>query len=573
MLAAIAVALGAVVVRLVSLQLVGPDAYADAGMAQRLHVQQLPAERGSIFDRNGNELAMSAPQHAVWADPSMVTDAATAAPLIATALRLDPAKVLAELAGGGRFVYLARQVSDEVAAAVESLGIEGVFLRQEPKRFLPAGSLASSVLGRTDLDGNGLSGLELQYDEVLRGTAGELVDERDPDGRTIAAGNRQLHPAERGDDLILTLDRSLQFHVERALEEQVTAEHALGGTAIVMDPRTGEILAMASVGAGAEGKPASPERTNRALSSVYELGSVLKIVTFAAALEEGLITPDLLLDVPPSLQVSENLVEDSFSHPEMRWSTTDILALSSNVGTVKIALELGQERVDEWLRRFGFGQTTGLGFPTESAGIVLDLDEWSGTSIGSIPLGQENAVTALQMLTAMNAVANGGERVEPTLVRATVDADGEEQPVSEPERERVMSTETADALRGMLTRVVQTDGTGVKAAIEGYTVAGKTGTAQKPDPERGGYEIGAYMASFAGFVPAEDPQLSAIVVIDEPRPHYYGGAVAAPTFARIAQLALHRLRIPPVEQSPSAPPAPTIPLAPPGTPGLPPPRD
>jgi cell division protein FtsI (penicillin-binding protein 3) len=277
---------------------------------------------------------------------------------------------------------------------------------------------------------------------------------------------------------------------------------------------------------------------------VFEPGSVNKVVTLAAALEEGRFTTEDTLTVPDTLQVSVHRYSDSERHPTEQWSLSDILTKSSNVGTILIAQELGPELVDEYLRRFGLGQPTGLDFPDESKGIMLDLDEWSGTSIGSIPIGSGVAVNALQMLDAFNVIANGGELVEPTLVRGTIGADGTERPLDAAARTRVVSEETAAAMRAMLANVV-TNGTGTRAAIEGYTVAGKTGTAKKPYTDRRGYEPGAYMASFAGFVPAEDPQLSAIVVLDKPTPVFYGGLTAAPVFADISRYALRQLRIPP----------------------------
>lgn len=532
--------------RLVSLQVVAPEDYVARGEAQRLRTVELPAERGAIFDRNGAELALSVRQRTVWADPRLVTDPAAEAAQLAPILGLETEEVAARLASDGAFTYLARKVDDDVAAAVEGLGLASVGLVDESKRFAPAGDLATSLMGGVDIDNRGSSGLERQYEDVLVGTPGSLSLERGPDGGTIAGGRRHLEPPDRGDDLVLTIDRGLQFEVERALGEQIEETGSLGGTAIVTDPRDGEILAMANLRADPETGRAEPSRDNMAVTSVFEPGSVNKVVTLAAALEEGVFTTDDTLVVPDELQVSVHRYSDSERHEDLVWSLSDILTRSSNVGTIKIAQALGPEVVDEYLRRFGLGRSTGLGFPDESPGIMLDLDEWSGTSIGSIPIGSGVAVNALQMLDAFNVIANGGELVEPRLVRATIGADGEEQAAPPSARTRVVSEETAASLRAMLANVV-TSGTGTRAAIDGYTVAGKTGTAKKPDLEDGGYEQGAYMASFAGFVPAEDPRLSVIVVLDEPRPVFYGGLVAAPVFADISRYALRQLRIPPTD--------------------------
>jgi cell division protein FtsI (penicillin-binding protein 3) len=530
--------------RLLSLQVVSPEAYVARGEAQRLRTVALPAERGAIFDRNGAELALSIRQQTVWADPRLVTDPERAAAQLAPVLRVEADVLEDQLRTEGAFVYLARKVGDDVAARVTALDLDGISLLDESKRFAPAGSLATSLIGSVDLDNTGTSGIERQYEDLLVGEPGTLSIERGRDGRTIAGGRNQLEPPDRGDDLVLTIDRALQFEVERALGDQIAATGALGGWAIVMDPRTGEILAMANLRAGAEGQPPTPSADNIAVTSVFEPGSVNKVITLAAALEEGLFTTEDTLTVPDNLQVSVHRYHDSDGHPTEEWSLSDILTKSSNIGTIKIAQALGPERIDAYLRRFGLGEPTGLGFPDETAGIMLDLEDWSGTSIGSIPIGSGVAVNALQMLDAFNVVANGGELVQPTLVKASIGPDGQERPAAAPPVRRVVSEETAAAMRAMLANVV-TNGTGTKAAIDGYTVAGKTGTARKPDLVNGGYEQGAYTASFAGFVPAEDPQLSAIVVLDEPRPVFYGGLTAAPVFADISRYALRQMKIPP----------------------------
>ena len=556
-------AFAGVTVRLAHLQVVAPEAYAERGMAQRLRTVELPAQRGSIFDRNGNELALSVRQQTVWADPQLVADPQAAARALAPVLGVDQAALRARLDDPqARFVYLARQVDDETAEAVSALDLDGVALLDEPRRFRPAGDLAASVLGHVDLDNQGLSGLELQYDGRLAGEPGELLVERGSDGSTIAGGDQRLRPATRGDDLVLTIDRSLQYEAERSLAAQVSATNAAGGMAVVMDPATGEVLAMASMGAATEEEPPQPTAANAALTSVFEPGSASKVVTLSGVLEEGVAAPDDTMSVPDSLQVGPKVFTDSSSHPTRSMSVAEVLGQSSNVGTIMLAQELGDRRVDEYLRRFGFGRPTGLDFPGESAGLLPDVDEWASTSIGSIAIGQAIAVNAVQMLSAFNVVANDGVLVEPRLVRSVVDADGEEHPVPAPTGERVVSAETAAEMSAMLASAVS-DGTGINAVIEGYPVAGKTGTARKPSKEFRGYESGAYMGVFAGFVPVDDPKLSVIVVLDEPQP-YYGGVVAAPVFADIAQYGLRLFRVPP----PAGVPVPG-PAGPPATSGVP----
>jgi cell division protein FtsI (penicillin-binding protein 3) len=538
---------GAVVGRLVQLQVVGSQRYVDLGESQRVRPITLAAARGTVFDRNGYDLALSIDQRTVWADPNQVTNAAAEAAQLAPVLGLDAATVAAKLGARSSFEYLARQVPDDVAKGVEDLALPGVFFMQEPKRFNPAGDLARAVLGSVNVDDRGSSGVELQYDDLLTGTPGQLVYERDPSGRTIPAGEHQLEPATPGDDIVLTIDKALQYETEQALGHQITVMGAHGGIAIVSDPRTGEILSVANMVVPEGGGPAVESSNNQSLTTVFEPGSAAKVVTMAAALEEGVATPQSVLTVPDQLQVSDHLFHDHDPHAVERLSPTDIMTTSSNIGTILLGEQLGKERLDEYLRKFGFGARTDLGFPNESAGLMLPLDKWSGTSIGSIPIGQGVAVTAMQMLFAYNVIANGGVYVAPKMVAATVDSRGRSHPSAASEHHRVISEQTAHWVRDMMTEVVRA-GTGKQATIAGYTVAGKTGTARKP-LATGGYQDGAgnyhYVATFAGFVPAEDPQLSVIVVLDEPTATIFASAASAPVFAEIAKYGLRQQRIPP----------------------------
>jgi cell division protein FtsI (penicillin-binding protein 3) len=541
LLLVLGLALAGVVVRLGAVQGPGGRRFASLGLSQRLRSAALPAERGSIVDRNGEALAISTRRRSVWADPQAVRDPAGAARALAPLLKQKEAQLRDRLTADGFFVYLARKVDDPVADAVAALRIAGVSLLDEPDRVEPADALAAPLLGKVDLDDKGVSGLELQYEEELAGRAGQMVVEKDPAGRHIPAGVHELRAAAPGKQLVLTLDRALQYETERALADQVVASHAKGGLALVMDPGTGEILAMANLVAGAPGKRPAPPRDNMAVTRVYEPGSVNKLITVAAAVEEGVVRPQDRFVVPDHLTVADGNFRDAEPHPTEWMTVGDIVSESSNVGTIIIGQRLGRDRLDRYLREFGLAEPTNLRFPGESGGIMLDPDEWSGTSIATVPIGQGVAVTALQMLGAYNTVANGGLYVAPRLVKSVVDADGEAQETSRPEPRRVVSEETADAMTAMLQRVV-TDGTGKAAAVPGYSVAGKTGTAQKPG--RGGYQDGAYVASFAGFVPASAPRLSAIVVLDEPTP-IYGGLVAAPVFSQLAAVGARRLGIPP----------------------------
>lgn len=537
-------AFAAVVARLVDLQVVSSDSYAAAGVAQRLRTEVLAAERGSIFDRNGHELAMSVSQRTVWADPRAVEDAKATAAALAPLLGVDAGVLRAKLEGDGAFVYLARQIDLELAGKVDALDLPGVHLVDESKRFTPSDPLARSILGDVDIDSRGISGLEAMFDASLVGVPGELQIEKGPDGRTIAGGRQQFTPAQRGNDLVLTIDQALQYEVERALAEQIVAKNARNAMAVVMDPTSGEILAMATVGRDEEGNPRVLGE-NRALTVSFEPGSTNKVITIAGALEEGLQTPESTINVPDRHRVSVHTFTDHDPHPTENWSTTRILAESSNVGTIKIAEQLGVARMQRYLEAFGLGRPSGLDFPQENRG-VMKTGRWDGTDIGSIPIGYGVSLNAVQLLQVYNTLANGGEWIQPHLVREIVGPDGDVTRPEAPERRRVVSERTAKQMTAMLAEVVKA-GTGGNAAIDGYSVAGKTGTARKVGAD-GKYQTGAYYSSFAGFVPAENPRLSAIVVMDEPRPVYYASQVAAPVFARVQQYALRQFRIPPPSQ-------------------------
>ena len=540
-LLALAMAFGLITVRLAYVQGFSAHRYDSFGVSQRLRTITLPGERGSIFDRSRAELAISIPQKTVFADPRLVRDPAGEAHVLSPILGVDEEFLRARLGASGAFAYLARKVDDRVADQVKALRLPGIGFIEEPKRFDPAQNLAIPVLGQVGTDNNGLSGLELQYEQQLTGQPGQLLVERDPTGHSIAAGVRRLRPSKRGGDLVLTIDRSLQYQTERALTEQIKSSNAKGGMAVVMEPSTGEILAIANL--KREGDGVVPSPNNAAVMNVYEPGSVNKVITVAGAIEEGLVSPSSSLVVADHMPVAGYTFKDHDPHPTRPWTVTDIIANSSNIGAIMIGQRLGKVRLDHYLRAFGLGSRTGLKFPGESAGILLDLKDWSPPSIATVPIGQGIAVTALQMLEAFNTIANNGIHVSPKLVLGTLDRAGhlDETPASP--RDRVVSESTAKQMTGMLAEVVRV-GTAKAAAVEGYTAAGKTGTARKPLEGARGYKEGAYIATFAGFVPAEAPRLSAIVILDEPYP-IYGGLVSAPVFAQVARYGLRLLRVPP----------------------------
>jgi cell division protein FtsI (penicillin-binding protein 3) len=547
---------------LVDVQVLNPTAFAAFGESQRVRTETLAADRGTIYDRNGVELAMSTPQKSIFADPLLVEDARAEAALLAPILGLPAADLEQKLAADNRFTYLARQVTPEVAQQVIDLKqsegrdgevtdrVPGVHLIDEPKRFTPSDDLAKSIIGQVDIDGNGISGLEAKYTDDLTGTPGQLVLERTPQGRTIAAGDQSLFPAVRGKDLELTIDRSLQFDTERILSDQVADAGAKSGMAIVMKPDTGEILAMVNVASDPETGEVSVDANNAGVTTVYEPGSVMKIVSAAGAIEDGKVEPDTVIPVTDEMQICDQRFSEHDYHGNVGWPVSTILAQSSNIGTIKLADMIGKDELYRYMKAFGFGEKTAVDFPNEQSGTVRAPEDWDCSSRGAFPIGQGVSVTPLQMLQAYNTIANGGLYVPPKLVNATVDADGTRHPnmPAENAERRVISRETANKMNLMLRSVVQ-EGTGTLAKITGYTPAGKTGTSRKPFPG-GGYTWpdGAmhYQATFVGFVPAEAPELSIIVVIDEPtKEGIFGGVVAAPAFAKIGETALRHFAIAP----------------------------
>ena len=550
--ALMALSLGAVATRLVLLQVRDAATYEALAAEQRVRRIALPAERGTIYDRSMHELALSLPAKAVYADPAMVSDPVWTADRLAGILGARPADLHRSLTAPPRFEYLARSVDLAVANRVRQLDLPGIGFIDEPKRTYPGGSLAAQVLGFVGVDGAGLAGLELQWDEVLAGRPGRMLVEQDPDGQSIPQGRLELEEPRRGRDLVLTIDKDLQYFTERALARAVARNGALGGSVIVMDPSTGDVLAMATnPGFDANAyREASPILTkNRGVTDVYEPGSVNKVITASAALEEGVIGIRERLWVPPRYQVGDKVFGEAHPRPAMAMTLTDVIAQSSNIGTIMTAERLGSDRLDAYLRDFGFGVETGIRFPGESDGILMPEEEWWTTSMGTIPIGQGIAVTPLQMASVYATVANDGVRVAPRLVRGTVE--GGEVRERRPEvRERVVSTSTARLVTRMLAEAVSS-GTGTEAQLPGYWVAGKTGTARKPLEGALGYGD-EYVASFIGFAPARDPSVVVAAIIDEPDT-VYGGVAAAPLFREVMGFALAHLRVPTAEPPPRLP--------------------
>jgi cell division protein FtsI (penicillin-binding protein 3) len=543
----------AIVARLALLQVKDASAYQALARDQRVRTIELPPARGTMFDRNGQELAMSLPAKAVFADPALVEDADGEASKVAQALGLSEDQVLKALTGSGRFQYLARGVDLSKAGGLQAQHLPGIGFLDESRRYFPAGALAPQVLGFVGLDGRGLAGLELQFQSLLAGRPGSETLEEDPSGTDIPQGANVDVPPVPGDDLILTIDKQIQYRAQIALAAAVKANHAKGGTVIVMDPRTGEILAMTSYPLFDPNnfRAADPESVrNRAVTDAYEPGSVNKVITASAALQEGAVKVTQRFSIPDHYQMYSKTFTDSHPHPTEEMTLGDIIAYSSNIGAITVAHLLGQARLYSYLQRFGLTSRTGIEFPGESSGILPPPSQWSGTSMGTIPIGQGIAVTPLQMLSVYATIANGGVWMQPRLVRGTVDQDGKFEPARPSVSRVVVSPGVARSVTRMLAYAVDV-GTGTQAQIPGFWVAGKTGTARKVNAAGTGY-TDKYVASFIGFTPAARPQLAILAVLDEPVT-VFGGIASAPLFQDVARYALARLRIPPAAKLPVPP--------------------
>jgi cell division protein FtsI (penicillin-binding protein 3) len=515
------------------------DSLAQRAVSQQVTTAPLPARRGTIVDRRGLELAVSEPADDISATPYLVKNPARAAARIAPILKLDRAELVNKLSQRKTgFVYLKRTVPASQAERVRRLGIVGIDLTPTTMRVYPRRWQASQLLGRVGTDGKGLSGIEYHRDRVLRGRAGRRRIVRDALGKSISI--RDVVPAQPGARVELTIDGAIQGKVEDVLEKIGSEYTPRGSTAVVLDPRTNEILAMANwprVDANHPSGAPDYASQNRAVGFTYEPGSTFKAIPVAGALQDRVVTPSTMFDLPPQIRVADRIIGEAHPRPFSRWSTAEILAKSSNVGAIKIGLELGPGRFDAWVRRFGFGRPTGVDLPGEERGQLLDVTQYSGSSMGNLPIGQGEAVTPLQMAAAYSAIANGGILRPPHIVRRI---NGKRLRL--PRGQRIISAATSQQLRSMLEGVFAEGGTASAVSINGYRLAGKTGTANKVE---NGHYTAKYVASFVGFAPARNPRLLISVMVDEPQGAIYGGAVAAPAFGEIASFALPYLKIPP----------------------------
>lgn len=557
--------LGLVLVEVAKIQIAGGESLRAAGADQWSRSVTLPADRGSIFDHNGEELAVSIPAYSISVNPKLVTDEAGVAHTLQSMLGLsdeEAADLYEDLIAKERgFVYVRRQVDREVGLAVRALELVGVNVDPEDERVLPGGDTGRSVIGRTDIDGNGIAGLELQYDELLTGSPGELTREVAPKGRSIAGTDQVTLAPVPGNDIVLTIDRSIQFAAEQLLVGRVTELLAKSGYIVIMDTASGDILAMASVQRNDE-DVVEVTSGNYAAVNAYEPGSVAKVVTVAAGLNERAVTKDTTFVVPWRRQYADDLLRDSHEHPDELMTVEQILVESSNIGTIDIQQSLGNGVWDaareihwNYLRAFGFGEPTALDFPSESPGILKHWEDLWGSERVTVAYGQGFAATPIQMVAAVNAIANDGMYVAPRLVDAVVGPDGEMTPAEPSATHEVVRPEVAQEMHYLMRQVV-CRGTAKRAqeGVDNFSIAGKTGTGLKAQPN-GTYLDAAgnrvYYASFAGFFPAEDPQITVLVSIDEPPAgdiNRFGGTAAAPVFADLVPTIVHELGIqPPAE--------------------------
>ncbi len=512
--------------------------------AKREHetVEEVPAPRGTITDRSGVVLAVSEPADEVTVDPHLVKHPLAAAKQLAPLLGESVSQVLQTLSEQSGFAYLARDMPAQRAARLAQLQVPGIEEKPVMRRVYPRGTLAAQLVGMLGTEGTGLSGLEYSENGVLAGRAGERRVISDALGQPVSI--QTLRREVPGKQIALTIDANIQHRAELVLGALGRVFHPKSATAIVLAPQTGSVLAMASwppLNANLAASASASQLRNQAISYLYEPGSTFKIVTFSGSLEEGIITPTSTFNVPDQIELGGRIIHDDAPHPEELLTASQILARSSNVGTIKIALQLGAQRFNSWLHRFGFGARTGIELPGEEVGEVLSPSEYSGSSMGNLPIGQGEAVTPIQIATAYSVVANGGIFRRPHIIQSI---GGRALPL--PPGHRIISARTAAQVRTMMEGVLAPGGTAYEVSIPGYKLAGKTGSSEKINPKTGEYSETQMVASFVGFAPAANPKLLAVVVADEPQTgSVFGGTVAAPAVGQILAFALPYLGIPP----------------------------
>lgn len=550
------IAFSFIVVRAFQLQVLGQEEWRKR--ADRQHQKSVPLtpKRGTIYDQGGEELALSIEVDSIYLEPTKIAETEKVVEVLSKTLALPKSSMREKARSKKSFLWVKRQISLAEGDKIRAAKLAGVGFTKEHRRFYPNSELGAHVLGFTGIDPKGLEGVELEYDGVVQGEGGYLLVERDALGRGLGSGSLVVEGSQRGANLYLTLDKHVQYIAEKELAAGVAKAGARGGSAVVVDPRTGRILAMANYplyNPNAIKKYGPSHWRNRAVCDTYEPGSTLKVFLMAAALNEKLVTPNKIIDCEQgSYRVGGRTIHDH--HPYGRITASEVIKVSSNIGSAKIGKALERERLYRYLTDFGFGRPTGIDLPGESSGLLRPPNAWFEVDLAAISFGQGMTATPIQLARATSAIANGGQLIDMPIVERIVNDRGDVIEERKPEVVRqVVSAEVARQVREMMALVVGQGGTGTLAAVPGFKVAGKTGTAQKVDPVTGGYSVDKRVASFIGMVPAEAPQLVVVVEIDEPSKQVYGGLVAAPVFSEIATQTLRQLKISPTEASPAMP--------------------
>ena len=530
--------------RLADLMIIDHKRLTAKAQQQHIKVEDIQVRRGTIFDRRGRELALNLELESLYCDPEALTADKEDIKKLASLVNKEPRRILAKIPDEGRFVWIKRKLAPEIADKVRDLDIEGLGFVTEAKRVYPKGELASHIIGFVGIDNQALEGVELKFDKYLTAKGGKVLLERDASGKTLSSG---VNMEAKGNNIVLTIDEVLQRLVEKELDKAMEQWRAAASSAIMMDPYTGEILALANRPAydpNRGGSVSGFEKRNRAITDCYEPGSTFKIVIGAGSLEEKLVHPNTLFDVSKGgIQVGGKTIRDVHKYGVLTFK--EVIQKSSNVGSIMAGIKLGKENIYRYSKLFGVGDKTGIDLPGEVSGWIHKPERWSGTSLGAISIGQEVAVTPVQMLRAYSAIANGGFLVRPHVVSEIISPDNRIiASFRDNDVQRIISAKTAETFKNILKSVTEEGGTAKSASVDGNLVAGKTGTAQMIDPATKRYSRDKYVSSFVGFVPADKPRLAMIVIVYEPKGQIYGGVVAAPVFREITRQALSYLNVP-----------------------------
>lgn len=529
--------------RLIDLMILNHKSLSEKAKQQHVKVEDIQVRRGIIFDREGRQLALNLELDSLYCEPDSMQLDKKGLKKLAFAMAKEPKAILTRIPEKGKFAWIERKLDPDIAEKVRYLNIKGIGLMNEAKRVYPKGRLASHIVGSVGVDNQALEGVELHFDQYLKTRGGKVFLEKDAGGRTLSSG---VDKEAKGNNIVLTIDEGLQGIVEREIEKAMVQWRAAAASVIMMDPFTGEILALANRPSYDPNNPGNAkdfEKRNRAITDYYEPGSTFKIVAGVGALEENIVKPHTLFDVSRgSIEVGGKTIRDVHKYGVLTFK--EVIQKSSNVGTIMIGMKLGKERIYKYEKLLGIGEKTGIDLPGEVSGLMLPPERWSGTSLGAIPIGQEVAVTPLQILRAYSAIANGGFLVRPHVVSEIISPEGQLLfSFMDNEKKRIISPGTAGMFKEILKSVVE-GGTGERASVEGEEVAGKTGTAQMIDPKTKRYSREKYVSSFVGFVPVDNPRFALIVVVYEPKGQIYGGVVASPVFRDIANQAFSYLNIP-----------------------------